>query len=467
MFALRHWNLEDALAYYVDEIEEGNDLSRIFIEPPDEANTSCEESDDEIPPNISITNCEVVLRNGKRYKTDDTKSEVIPKQLKKSSDNKVKKSSQSYKTVISNKLKCDKRATNTRPKRKLVAKHKNNCDDLEKVKLANCDKAVPGRCVDEPEIAKGTYKNHNFSCKNRKLNILFLTEAKTTNKNSSAKSTKDFVWIDDTSKAMISIFPSPNYTDCAGNTAVDQFEKFFDNELLALITNESSKYADYLGKPDPKITIEELKVYIGILVVSGYSVQSRLESYWSNDPDLRNELVCRAMRKNRFKQITQFLHFKDMNEPNTADKTWKLRPLTDHLKKKMLSNFHPEQDLSYDESMIEYYGRHGMKQCLKPKPIPFGFKVWSLCTTAGYLANFEIYQGKNPRSKTEYEDRFGKCIAPLFSMIDDFDDDVRALPFSFYFDNLFTGIPALVHLKFLGYNGTGTIRETDYQKDVR
>lgn len=231
-----------------------------------------------------------------------------------------------------------------------------------------------------------------------------------------------------------------------------------------MIVDESSKYANHLGKPDPKISIAELKVYIGILIISGYSVQSRLESYWSSDPDLKNESIQKAMRKNRFKQISQFLHFKDLNEPNTADKIWKLRPLTDRLKQKMLANFHVEQNLSYDESMIEYFGRHGMKQCMKEKPVPFGFKVWSLCTVAGYLVNFEIYQGKNIRSKTEYEDRFGKCIAPLFNMIDDFDDDVRALPFSFYFDNLFTGIPALAHLKSLGYNGTGTIRENRLPK---
>lgn len=302
-----------------------------------------------------------------------------------------------------------------------------------------------------------------IKCKNRICKKNFIVAERP--KRQQSNGTKDFVWIDDTSKPMIPIFPSPNYTDCAQNTSVEQFEKFFDDELLTLIVNESSKYADYLKKPDPQITIEELKVFIGILVVSGYSVQSRLESYWSRDPDLRNELVYKSMRKNRFKKISQFLHFKDMNEPNTSDKIWKLRPLTDHLKKKMLENFHPEQNLSYDESMIEYYGRHGMKQCLKSKPVPFGYKVWSLCTTAGYLANFEIYQGKNPRSKTEYEERFGKCIAPLFNMIDDFEDDVRALPFSFYFDNLFTGIPALVHLKSLGYNGTGTMRENRLPKD--
>lgn len=44
-------------------------------------------------------------------------------------------------------------------------------------------------------------------------------------------------------------------------------------------------------------------------------------------------------------------------------------------------------------------------------------------------------------------------------MIDDFDDHIRELPFSFYFDNLFTGIPALLQLKSLGCNATGTIRE--------
>lgn len=294
--------------------------------------------------------------------------------------------------------------------------------------------------------------------------MFVLSESAVAKTKTASKGANDIVWVDDTSKAMLPIFPPPNYTDCADKNPVEQFEKFFDDALLSLIAKESTRYAEHLQKPDPQVTLEELRVFVGILVISGYSVQSQLESYWSRGKDLRNELVCQAMRKNRFKQISRFLHFKDLNEPNSQDKIWKLRPLTDHLKRKMLENFHPEQNLSYDESMIEYFGRHGMKQCLKAKPVPFGFKVWSLCTTAGYLANFEIYQGKNPRSKTEYEERFGKCIAPLFDMIDDFTEEVRALPFSFYFDNLFTGIPALNHLKSLGYNGTGTIRENRLPK---
>lgn len=74
----------------------------------------------------------------------------------------------------------------------------------------------------------------------------------------------------------------------------------------------------------------------------------------------------------------------------------------------MLKHFHPEQHLSYDESMIAYFGRHGCKQFIKGKPMRFGYKVWSLCTPAGYLINFEIYQGQNPRSNPKYEERFDK-----------------------------------------------------------
>lgn len=47
----------------------------------------------------------------------------------------------------------------------------------------------------------------------------------------------------------------------------------------------------------------------------------------------------------------------------------------------------------------------------------------------------------------------------LVMMIDDFPPEWRELPFSFYFDNLFTSLPLLNYLKARGYNGTGTIRE--------
>lgn len=211
----------------------------------------------------------------------------------------------------------------------------------------------------------------------------------------------------------------------------------------------------------------ELKVVIGILLIGGYIGQYSFRNMWSIETDLRNELVFNSMRRNRFESIIIWaLHFeKELHAPTViADKMWKLRPLTDRLKANMLKNFHAEQNLSYDESMIPYYGKHGCKQFIKGKPMRFGYKVWSLCTPSGYLVNFEIYQGKNPSGNSAYETRLGKCAAPLVNMIDDFSEDLQRLPFSFYFDNLFTGFPLLMHLKSRGYNATGMIRENRIPK---
>lgn len=431
-FINRKWQLKDALEYN-RSLRSGDKLSRLFIEPPDETALSCEESDEDISsPKLNV-NCELVLRSGKRLTTKG--KQQSPGQLLKNSADKTTKKYQK-------RVQCNKSAETDH---KSIEKKPIQCRKRKLLKQAGSDKFREKKCdkkvkpdTDEPVKEKSDKTEPNVS--NKKVKT-------------------DFIWIDDASKPMEPIFPAANYTDCSGLSAYEQFEKFFDDELLLMIIKESANYAAYLGKPDPKISVAELRVYIAILIISGYSVQSRFESYWSKDLDLRNELVYQSMRKNRFKEITQFLHFKDMNEPEADDKIWKLRPLTDHLKKKFLQHFHPQQDLSYDESMIEYYGRHGMKQYLKEKPIPYGFKVWVLCAVLGYIVNFEIYQGANPRSRTLYEEKFGKCIAPLFNMIDDFDDHIRELPFSFYFDNLFTGVPALLHLKSLGYNGTGTLRE--------
>ena len=46
-------------------------------------------------------------------------------------------------------------------------------------------------------------------------------------------------------------------------------------------------------------------------------------------------------------------------------------------------------ELSVDESIIPYYGRHGAKQFIKGKPIRFGFKLWVLAKPKGYIIHAE------------------------------------------------------------------------------
>lgn len=179
-----------------------------------------------------------------------------------------------------------------------------------------------------------------------------------------------YAWSKSDTSGMIPLFPHANYEDCRNLLPHEQFEKFFDDDLLKFIISESSKYAVYRHKNVPDFTIPELRTFIGILIISGYNAHSAMRHMWSQDDDLRNILISKCMRRDRFQEICHFLHFEDSGKggskenPN-PDSLWKLRPLTDHLKAKMIENFHPEQNLSYDESMIAYFGKHGCKQFIK------------------------------------------------------------------------------------------------------
>lgn len=78
-------------------------------------------------------------------------------------------------------------------------------------------------------------------------------------------------------------------------------------------------------------------------------------------------------------------------------------------------HFEPKENLNFDESMVEYYGRHGCKQFISGEPIRFDYKVWCLNTPSGYLV--EVYQGKNPSSNDQCNNMFGKAAAPLLQII--------------------------------------------------
>lgn len=59
-------------------------------------------------------------------------------------------------------------------------------------------------------------------------------------------------------------------------------------------------------------------------------------------------------------------------------------------------------NVSIDEQMIKYYGRHSCKMFIKNKPIQFGFKYWDLCSADGYLFSFIPYGGASATPDADY-----------------------------------------------------------------
>ena len=93
--------------------------------------------------------------------------------------------------------------------------------------------------------------------------------------------------------------------------------------------------------------------------------------------------VANAMRRNRFEVLKAYAHFADNAKLSNDDKFTKMRPLLTMLNERFLQYAILDKKLCVDESMIQYFGRHGAKQFLRGKPIHFCYKVWCLCDRLG------------------------------------------------------------------------------------
>ena len=119
------------------------------------------------------------------------------------------------------------------------------------------------------------------------------------------------------------------------------------------------------------------------------------------------------------------------------------------LRKNFQKNFRLSTNISIDESIIKFKGRSSLKQFLPSKPIKRGYKVWCLADSlTGYLYNFDIYTGK----EEEKQGTLGEYVVlQLISGID-------LVKHRIFFDNFFTSISLLLHLKHKKVAATGTIR---------
>ena len=173
------------------------------------------------------------------------------------------------------------------------------------------------------------------------------------------------------------------------------FELFLTNEEMERICLESTRYARFKGDHSFTMTLDKLKAFIAILLVSGYTEVPRQEMYWERREDGNNLLISAMMSKNEFEECKKYLHLSDNNNLDMADRFAKVCPLFNSINKQSLLYYQPTQHVSVDESMVPYFGRHGAKQYIQGKPIKFGYKLWAMATPLGYCIQFRPYAGKD------------------------------------------------------------------------
>ena len=269
-------------------------------------------------------------------------------------------------------------------------------------------------------------------------------------------------WTTATTRIPIQPFTSPTGpVEDISSLPVDVFDLYFSPDLMCEIVKQSNAYAKLVMGPEKfdkweKITVEELRAFLGFNILMGINHLPSLNDYWSRDPRLRYAPVADRISRDRFREVSRYLHFVDNDTlvprgEEGHDRLGKVRPVIDHLSTKFAEVYQPHRDIAVDEAMIKFQGRSSLKQYMPLKPTKRGIKVWVAADSInGYFSRFEVYTGKKDNS-TEH----GLGARVVKTLTSDFKGKYHHV----YFDNFFTSLQLLEDLEKDQIYSCGTARK--------
>ena len=202
--------------------------------------------------------------------------------------------------------------------------------------------------------------------------------------------------------------------------------------------------------------VAKLKTLIGFKILMAMNNLPSIDNYWRRDPFLRYSPVADRISRDRFRELSHYLHFTDNDSlvPRGSpghDRQGKVRLLLDHLASRFTEMYQPHCEVSVDEAMIKFQGRSFLKQYMPLKPVKHGIKVKVLADSHnGYFQKFEVYSGKKGESP---EKALGaKVVKSLTS-------ELHGKHHHIFFDNYFTSVSLLEDLLEDGVYACGTARK--------
>lgn len=233
-------------------------------------------------------------------------------------------------------------------------------------------------------------------------------------------------------------------------TPFEFFMKIFPEKLFMKIAMESNIYAANNNRSNFKLTVNELKTYLGLNIAMTYLRYPQLRIYWSSVEGIKIPFIADNMTNNRFEEIKRNLHFASDEERVKGNGYWRVRPVLDILHQ----TFHEANDNSehqaIDEMMIPFKGRNSLKQYLRNKPKKWEFKVWARAGVSGYIYCFEMHQGSDKSKRSKFGPTGDSVLRLCY--------DIHNLNIKLFMDNLFTLLPLLTELKNNGIFVLGTLR---------
>ena len=134
-----------------------------------------------------------------------------------------------------------------------------------------------------------------------------------------------------------------------------------------------------------KQTFYQIEIMIGVYLRMGLVQMPRVLAY--KETESRFTPIAETILSNRFEKLTASVHLCDnlrATEEQKQDKLWKVRPWLQALRGRFLS-IPAEENHAVDEIMVSFKGKSSIKQYIRGKPNPWGFKLWGFAGSSGIL----------------------------------------------------------------------------------
>ena len=147
---------------------------------------------------------------------------------------------------------------------------------------------------------------------------------------------------------------------------LEMFEHFFDEEILSLIVRQTNLFAAQCLTAANRTTtwetsLTEVRAYLGFMIIMGVNRLPEIRDYWSTDDKLHNQFIASRITRDRFEEISRYLHFVDnstlpLRDDPTFHRLQKVMPVITAMKERFLTKYSPHTQNSIDEAMIPFKG---------------------------------------------------------------------------------------------------------------
>ncbi|POM63002.1 hypothetical protein PHPALM_27782 [Phytophthora palmivora] len=199
-----------------------------------------------------------------------------------------------------------------------------------------------------------------------------------------------------------------------------------------------------------KVLPHEIVQWIGLMLAHALHPCKRFELHWTTQENgvLPLGTFGRVMPRDRFREITRFLHFTDNTAPAAAkDRAWKIRSVLSTLEKTFKEGYVLGSRVAIDEGMLPSHSRRNpTRTYMKAKPHKWGSKVE---IDIGRKDDVEGSQSMDTKNGPAAVIRNIACV-------------FRGLPYEgrrlIIADRYYTSIPLAQQLRTMGFKFVGTIQ---------